>query len=119
MILDRARYAEMFAYLPPAAASLRYAESWAVRLAGIGCAAGIVLRREGARRAAIGLELFTLATLWWKHPAPAIEAVAGGRLPADFLPLLRWFLLGGDALLAAAALYALTRPSVRERFARS
>lgn len=119
MILDRPRYVEMFSYLPPAVVSLRYAASWAVRLAGFACAAGLLLRREWARRAAIALELFTLATLWWKHPAPAIARVAGARLPPEFAADLRWFLLGADALLAAAALYALTRPSVRERFARS
>ncbi|UPT73317.1 MAG: hypothetical protein M0D55_15750 [Elusimicrobiota bacterium] len=115
-------YAEVYEYLPYQVMLLRYAVSCAIRAAAIAAGLGLLARREWARRLAIGLELFTLATLWWKHPAAGIARAtvdAAREFPPGFLDDFRWFLYALDGLLAVAVLYALTRPKVRERFARS
>ena len=120
-ILNYPVYAGLFDYLPYPIMLLRYSISCGIRIAGTAAGLGIFARREWARKLALGLETFTLVTLWWKHPAAVIARTAApmaDKLPPGFLEGFRWLLYAVDGLAAVAILYLLTRPKVKERFER-
>lgn len=69
-------YVFMFQQLPAGGIGDRYIISIAYRLVGLVTAGGLLLRREWARQIFLCLCIFTLATLYWKHPYSVFENIA-------------------------------------------
>lgn len=61
-------YKVVFQSMPEHAILTRYCFSIFLRIVGIACGIGIILRKEAFRRLAIGLGLFNIATIFLKHP---------------------------------------------------
>lgn len=62
------RYQFMFNYLPQDVMMLRYKFSIALRLAILVTAIGIMFRKELFRKLMVGIAIFTIMTIYWKHP---------------------------------------------------
>jgi len=60
-----------YGYWPPWLLVTRYSFSWFQRVLGILIAVGLLARKDLARKTAIVLGCFTIATLYWKHHYPA------------------------------------------------
>lgn len=61
-------YVSAYSYLPPFWIATRYAFSWFQRLAGLLIAFGLLRREELARKGVLCLAVFTILTIYWKHP---------------------------------------------------
>lgn len=69
-------YVFMFQQLPVGTINDRYIISIAYRVVGLITAGGLLLRREWARQLFICLCVFTLVTLYWKHPYAVFHNIA-------------------------------------------
>ncbi len=69
-------YVFMFQQLPAGGVGDRYIISIAYRIVGLITAGGLLLRKEWARQLFLTLCIFTLATLYWKHPYAVFENIA-------------------------------------------
>ncbi len=134
LVVDRDVYLLYYNYLPPWLSVTRYGFSWLQRLAGVLIAAGLLGRKEIARKLAILLGCFTIVTVPWKHPYSAFKIHAqylnehlGYLLRALGAPVgsfdrVIWPSIVihslGDILFWGAAIYFLTRPAVKKQFGR-
>jgi hypothetical protein len=71
-ILDFNHYLFMFQDLPPQLIVLRYWGSIGLRLLTLVAAFGMVMGKEGARRLMIYISVYTIVTIYFKHPYSAI-----------------------------------------------
>jgi hypothetical protein len=124
-------YRSNYNYWPDWLFYTRYCFSWLQRIVGICVGIGLLNGRELARRVAIWLGVFTIATLYWKHHYPAfvrhcqyLDSQFGDvfknyefdisftsmALPAMIVHCLL------DILFFGLLIYCLTRPSVKKYF---
>ncbi len=125
-------YRDNYNYWPDWLFTLRYCFSWFQRILGISIAIGMLNGREIARKIAIALGIFTIATLYWKHHYPAfvrhchyLDGIYGDVFKAIGYPELSFTALAIPALIVHCLLdilffglmiYYLTRPSVKAYF---
>lgn len=69
-------YVFMFQQLPAENVGDRYIVSIAYRLVGLITAGGLLLRKEWARQLFLTLCIFTLVTLYWKHPYRVFQNIS-------------------------------------------
>jgi hypothetical protein len=133
LIVDVAWYADTYSYMPAWMILLRYSFSWLQRVLGILAAVGLLALNDAARKLAIAIGIFTILTVYWKHPYIAYKAHAEflddrfGLLfhqlgaPAGFKIssyTMAAVVLNGslDVIFCATLIYFLTRPVVRDQF---
>lgn len=129
LVVERQVYAEYYAYLPAWLLTARYSFSWFQRLCGILAGAGILARKELARKLALAIGWFTLATVYWKHPYPAVKVhvkyidpqfgyfISQIGVPLSTIVLLSVVgLILCDAVFWGIFLYYFSRPSVKRQF---
>ncbi len=75
-ISDYGFYQFMFQQLASRAIFYRYIVSVLFRLITIAAGLGLVLRKEAFRKFAIGLAVYMLCTVYWKHPFYVFENLA-------------------------------------------
>lgn len=68
LIVKKDWYWEVYAYYPGWLIALRYSFSWLQRIVGLSVAAGTLLLNNMFRKLAIILGMFTIATVYLKHP---------------------------------------------------
>lgn len=108
---------------------LRYIVSIGIRLALFACGIGILLRREIFRKAAVFIAVFTIVTVYWKHPVSVFKKIltqqigAGGAVAASQMlrvNMLAWICViissAVDIIIVCALAYLLTRPRRKEQF---
>lgn len=61
-------YMSAYSYLPPFWIVMQYGFSWFHRLAGLLIAFGLIRRKELARKGVLCLAIFSILTIYWKHP---------------------------------------------------
>lgn len=131
-LFDTAWYWEIFSYMPSSAILIRYCVSWGQRFVGIVCAFGILSLNEFFRKLILVIEVFTILTVWLKHPYQGFY-VHALKLDEQFAEMLQVFevpflfsdytLLAVilacflDVVFAAAVIYYFTRPSVKKLYA--
>ncbi|MDP2652850.1 MAG: hypothetical protein Q8Q08_02340 [Candidatus Omnitrophota bacterium] len=132
LVVDHSLYLDYYAYWGKGLALTRYAFSWFQRILGISSALAMLSRRDWGRKLAIVIGLFTMATLYWKHPYQAFKnhtqyldqllgglfyalGVSGVTFESLTIPALivHYFL---DILFCSAMIYYLTRPGVKSYF---
>lgn len=130
LVVDCGLYADYYAYLPPGMALARYCFSWFQRICGILAGAGILARKEIARKLAFAIGGFTLATVYWKHPYAAVKlhveyldkqffGYSLSQAGAPFSSIVLYSVIGlilCDIIFWGAFFYYFTRPSVRNQF---
>jgi hypothetical protein len=107
---------------------IRYIFSLAIRAALLVSGVGILFRKDIFRKVILGVSFFTLATIYWKHPAICFKRVllwkvAQGILPAEVIPkadmLARMSSIicsSVDIVFALCLIYYFTRPKVKQQF---
>ena len=132
LVFDVKDYVFFYSYLPPWLTATRYAFSWCQRAVGLLVAVGLLAQKDIARKAGIGVGLFTIATIYWKHPAEGFRLHAQllderfGQLTARMgFPEITFSSLAvpsaivhcaGDILFWCIFIYFFTRPSVKAQF---
>lgn len=129
-------YHRIFQQLPPVLVAIRYCISITLRILGFLSGLGILLRRNWARILALSLAIFTILTLYWKHPYFVVSnyykiifyfansPLDGAQvvLPQN-LKLLTFITLGVfyliDIVFFGSLTYYLTRPKVKAYFIHS
>lgn len=126
--LDYQYYANVFKGLPELLIKFRFAFSISLRLLIVVSGVGVLLRRNFARLLAIIYSLFTIGTVYWKHPYHTFENVfmwqaANGTLPQTVADNLHYYVLGlmlyyyiKDILLALVVIYILKRKDIVLQF---
>jgi len=125
-------YASAYSYLPPFWLAAKYAFSWFPRLAGLLIALGLLRRKELARKGALCLAVFTILTIYWKHPYPEFLRLTEdlqahwGDLLQEYSPIdIRFtnvagmaliFQYLGDILFNGMMLAYFTRSGVKKEF---
>lgn len=126
-------YRSIFAHLPDNWINVRYIISISLRILGFVIGCGLLFRKEFARKLAIYLAIFTICTIYWKHP---YEVVANSCriiyytmynqsgatqfvLPAEvktvtWLALIVFYLI--DIVFFSVLIYYFTRPRIKEQF---
>ncbi len=125
-------YVQYFGFMPEWLLLARYMFSWFQRAIGILIALGLLAQKEVARKAGILLGIFTVLTLYWKHPYEALkehtkhlDALYGKILltmgiknitfsSVTFPSLIGLYL--ADIIFWAIFIYFFTRPSVKAQF---
>ncbi len=64
-------YWHLFDYLSDWQITVRYCGSWLLRILGISAGIGLLEGSKIARRIAIGISIYSILTLYWKHYYPA------------------------------------------------
>jgi len=129
--LGFARYKYLFDYMSAEIVLFRYFISWMLRILGIASAIGILRRKDIFRKIALGIFIFTILTVYWKHPhigferhtqyldQMAIETGISELRTRSFSSLTSYAVIGArflDALFAACFIYYFTRPKVKAQF---
>ena len=131
MIVEGPVYVHYYSYLSPEWIVARYAFSWFQRLVGILAGVGILARKEIGRKLALLIGIFTVLTVYWKHPYEAVK-LHTEHLDQKYGYLLAWtrtgvtfssvtsasvfFLILSDVVFWAVFIYFFTRPSVKRQF---
>ena len=125
---DFESYAVKFRPLAEEIILARYVFSIIFRVAIFVIGIGILFRKEIFRKSIIGFSLFTIATVYWKHPVSVFKRVLmwniqQGAVSADMLPridILAWesavFCYTVDIVIASVLIYLFTRPHISEQF---
>lgn len=127
LVEDRAWYFETYSYMPLWLATARYSFSWFQRVAGITAALLTLNYREWGRRLLLVIAVFTISTVYWKHPYVAVErhgaelkiqypAVFGDYSLDHIATVATIGLILIDVLFQSAVIYYFTRREVREAF---
>lgn len=127
--LDYDYYRFMFQQLPEKVILARYFSSVTLRLAGLIAATGVLLLKDGFRKFLLLLCLFTLCSIYWKHPFYVFENISRyteqqflNKAGAGELtyPLHPWISLifnyAVDIIFFGSALYYFTRSKIKEQF---
>ncbi|MCA9403003.1 MAG: hypothetical protein KC897_04420 [Candidatus Omnitrophica bacterium] len=130
LLEDTPWYFENYAYLPAWLAVIRYSFSWFQRILGVTAAVLTLMYRELGRKLLLIIGIFTITTVYWKHPFEAVKIHAEG-LQASFPEQAQQFSLDSIAATATVFLilidvtfqgiviYYFTRKRVKEAFANS
>ena len=131
LVAEKQVYYHYYSYLPPWLTTLRYSFSWFQRIAGILAGAGILARKEIARKLAFAIGWFTVLTVYWKHPYAAVKlhtqyldqqmgyllAMPGTHITFTSMTWLSVIaLILCDIIFWAFFFYFFTRPSVKNQF---
>jgi len=126
-------YSRVFQQLPPFFIVGRYIISIMLRVLGFSAGIGLLLRKDIARKLALGLAIFTILSLYWKHPYSVVynyykisfyftqnpDGVVQFVLPETIkqytLVTLAVFYLF-DILFCSGLIYYFTRPKVKAQF---
>ena len=127
-IVNFKTYYSKFYPSPERVILVRYILSIALRVVLIISSLGILLRKEIFRKIILFLSLFTIATIYWKHPVVCFERVllwkvSQGILPVDVLTRID-MLSRISAMICAimdigfalCLIYYFTRPQVKKQF---
>jgi len=122
-------YRFMFQQLPESIILVRYCSSIMLRLAGLTAATGVLLLKDGFRKFFVLLCLFTLCSIYWKHPFYVFENISRHTERQFFntttveeltYPLHPWISLifhyAVDIIFSGSALFYFTRPKIKEKF---
>lgn len=131
-LLSFERYLLLFDFLPREVVLVRYCLSWTLRFVSIICAIGLLVRNNICRKILLGVFVFTLCTVYWKHPyagfvnhtrmlderwASLLAMLGEPRLSFSMIAVPA--MVGAivlDVLFAAVFIYYFTRPGVRKLF---
>ncbi|MDO8536026.1 MAG: hypothetical protein Q7S30_03340 [Candidatus Omnitrophota bacterium] len=125
------RYQFIFQYLPQETMLLRYKISIVLRVATIIVAAGVLFRKDIFRKLMIWGSLFTIATIYWKHPLDCYKHIFKkmaelGLMQPSLLrlsDLFSWTMMIChymlDISIAIGIIYFFTRPYVKTLFYQS
>ncbi|MBZ0165992.1 MAG: hypothetical protein K8I00_04230 [Candidatus Omnitrophica bacterium] len=86
LIEDTDVYFKTYAYLPGWLTTTRYCFSWFQRVLGISAAILALLYKEIGRKLLLLIGVFTITTVYWKHPYVAVERFVydmQGRYPVE------------------------------------
>ncbi len=130
LVDDAEWYFATYAYLPAWLTTARYGFSWFQRVAGLLAGILTLLRLELGRKLFIWIGLFTITTVYWKHPYVAVLRHAGtmktqypavfADIPLDSIALSATVgLMLSDVIFQGIVIYYFTRPYVKEAFRRS
>lgn len=103
LIEDTDVYFKTYAYLPAWLTTTRYCFSWFQRILGISAAILALMYKEIGRKLLLLIGIFTISTVYWKHPYVAVESFVydmQGRYPVD----VQVFSLESIALAATISL---------------
>lgn len=78
-VIDLSYYRILHSPLSEGTILFRYVGSVGLRILGIIAGIGIVYRKDLCRRLAIGLAVFTIAAIHWKHPLHAFKNVMASQ----------------------------------------
>lgn len=103
-------YSAVFRPMPQGLILLRYCFSIILRIAGVACGIGIILRKEMFRRLAVGLGVFNIVTIFLKHPQDHVGKMMAGfsRASSEVSGLAavgQPWAVRQEALFAVASLY--------------
>jgi hypothetical protein len=73
LVVDLDWYVDSYSYMPPWLIVLRYGFSWFQRMIGILVGIGLLAQKEIARKLGILIGMFTILSVYWKHPYPAFK----------------------------------------------
>jgi len=131
LLTEGAQYANIYSYLPAWLITVRYSFSWLQRIIGIFTGFGILAKKEIARKIAIAIGCFTILTVYWKHPYPAVKlhtqyleeqfgyilAQTGTGVTFPSMALFAVIALCiCDIIFWGISIYFLTRPAVKNQF---
>ena len=133
-------YFDIYSYWPKWLILIRYLFSWFQRILGLVTAIGILRLKNIFRRIAIAIGVFTILTVYWKHPYAAFKnhaetldrifantgfnelisrAAEIGLHIKSFAELALAAVIGHailDIIFCGSLIYYLTRPAVKEKF---
>lgn len=127
---DFASYAIKFRPLPEKLILARYIFSLALRIFLLIAGVGILFRKEIFRKSILFVSIFTICTIYWKHPFLCFKNglifnIRKGVISADLIPkinMIAWcttvacYLI--DIIIASFLIYLFTRPKIKEQFYR-
>lgn len=128
-------YRGLFNDMPEWLINVRYCCSWALRIVSIGAAIGLLYGKEICRKIVLSIVIFTIATLYWRHPYQAylnhcviLDREFGGIFTSQNLSQFSFVKLCTASLVAEYALdiifcgslfFYLTCPAVKQYFQKS
>ena len=135
-LFDFGYYRYLFQPLPGWLIFFRYFISWALKITGIIAGIGILRLKDTYRKLAIYLFIFTICTIYWKHPffgfarhTAYMDRIFNNsgfyQALAERLPMPSFSSLANvsaivaqviDVLFAAICIYYFTRPKVKGQF---
>jgi len=126
--IDYDLYAGMFLELPQWLINVRYAFSVLLRCFTIFLALGVLYFNEQARRFLIAIAIFTIVTIYWKHPysvfvntaisaegAWGLDTSQGLNFPG-FPWICMFVYVTADILISGITIYCLTLPNIKALF---
>ena len=130
LIEDAAWYFDTYSYMPYWLTVTRYSFSWFQRIVGITAAILTLMYREWGRRLLLIIAVFTIATVYWKHPFVGVKRHAvelKAQYPAVYGDIsidtiVVWatiVLILLDVIFQSVVIYYFTRRQVREAFVKS
>ena len=134
LVVDLEWYVDSYSYMPPWLIVLRYGFSWFQRALGILVGIGLLAQKDIARKLGILIGMFTILTIYWKHPYPAFKLhaqyldqhfgyffsrlgfpeISFSSSSVVVLALIMHIL--GDVLFWCIFIYFFTRSSVKSQF---
>ena len=129
-----AYYQWLFNLLPEDVLRLRYFISITLRVLGLASGIGILLHKDLFRKIAIGISVFTVATIYWKHPLYMVSKHArvvigwlsrsnccsAGLSQPPLIKIIEWSslisLCAVDIGFALWLVYYFTRPRIKAYF---
>lgn len=121
-------YANLFSAMPLWLINVRFVFSVVLRIIIILGSIGVLLRSRIARKLILAYSIFTILTIYWKHPYVAFKNVfewqaANGTLPENVAANLHWYILGlmlffyiKDILISIITIYLLRRENIAMQF---
>ena len=121
-------YAVKFSPLPEKFILARYVLSIGIRIFLLIAGIGILFRKDIFRKSVLFISLFTICTVYWKHPFLCFKNslmlnIKQGMLSVDLLPkidTMAWICLAVcyliDIIIATFLIYLFTRPKIKEQF---
>lgn len=124
LIVDMEWYFYTYSYLPHWLAVCRYSFSWFQRIFGLTAGIGIFFYRDVFRKMLLILGIFTITTVYWKHPYQGVkqhvlilkETVPNYVYSEKIVLASVIFLITLDVVFQGAVIYYFTRPSVKKSF---
>ena len=129
-------YSELFSKLPEKTIFIRFCFSGALRIVMIAIALGVFFHKEIFRKLAILLSIFTITTIYWKHPlfvfqnkeyvqyielqfmnmSGCTDSCSGDQI-VELIPVLAMLLMCTiDVVFYGAMMYYLTRKEVKKYY---
>lgn len=133
MLTEFSRYKIIFQHIPENILLARYALSWSLRIVGLACGFGLLNLKDAFRKIGLGLNIFTILTIFGKHPFTGyknhIEYMAQQgfihinsilfalKIPYEALIWVCVIVTSAvDLIFAISFIYFFTRPSVKKQF---